>query len=179
MKKDEKAKIIHSVKEKLERYSSCYIADTSSLNVVQINQIRRKCFSEDEDKNIECKVVKNTLIRKAMELLALDYSPLYAVLSGSSTLFFSNTGNQPARLVKELRQHGFQKPILKGVFVEGAFFIGDDQLDILTQVKSKKELLGDIVLSLESPLRNVIGALKSAGENLAVALLSKLVEKAA
>lgn len=173
MNREEKNVIILDLKEKMESFGTFYITDTSSLTVAKINQIRRKCF----ERGITFQVAKNTLIQKAMEATGVDYSPLFAALKGTSGVMFSNTGNVPAKLIKELRsEKGAEKPILKGASIEQAFFVGDNQLDTLVAIKSRQELIGDIVGLLQSPAKNVISALKSEGGKLA-GILKTLSEK--
>src|SRR5690606_26857445 len=128
----------------------------------KINGIRRKCL----DKGIAIQVVKNTLIKKALIEAGVDSEELLAVLKGSSTMLFSETGNAPAKLIKELRKQG-DKPVLKGAYIDAAVFIGDSQVDALSQLKSKNELIGDIIGLLQSPAKNVVSALQSGGGTLA------------
>jgi large subunit ribosomal protein L10 len=133
--------------------------------------IRRKCF----EKGITMQVAKNTLIRKAMEATGNDYSELFGILKGTSAILFSEVGNAPAKLIKEVRKNG-DKPALKGAYIDSAVFIGDNQLDTLTQLKSKEELVGDIIALLQSPAKNVISGLKSGGNKLA-GILKTLEER--
>lgn len=163
MKKAEKDIIISDLAELLKKYPTVYVADTSSLTVEKTNALRRLCFN----KGVKMLVAKNTLIRKAMEQADADsYSPLFEALKGTSALMFSETGNVPAKLIKEFRKKD-TKPSLKGAYVETAVFIGDNQIDILANIKSKNELIGDIIGLLQSPARNVIGALQSSAGKLA------------
>jgi large subunit ribosomal protein L10 len=127
-------------------------------------KLRRLCFR----RNIKLKVVKNTLLRKAMEKTGRDYSDLYPVLSGSTSIMFSESGNEPARLINDFRkQANIPKPILKGAFIEEVCYVGDEQLDFLASLKSRTELIGDIVAQLQSPIRNLLGALQSGGNTIA------------
>src|SRR5690606_3226672 len=135
---------------------------TADLSVAKINTIRRKCF----DSGISVKVAKNTLIRKALENLGIDSPELTGVLKGSSTLFFSEVGNAPAKLIKDLRKTG-DKPVLKGAYIDSAIFIGDKQLDALVALKSREELIGEIIGLLQSPAKNVVSALRSGGSTIA------------
>lgn len=163
MKKEEKDVIINDLAELLNKYPTVYIADTSSLTVEKTNALRRLCFN----KGVKMLVAKNTLIRKAMERANADsYSPIFDALKGTSALMFSETGNVPAKLIKEFRKKD-SKPSLKGAYVETAVFIGDNQLDTLASIKSKNELIGEIIGLLQSPARNVISALQSGGGKLA------------
>lgn len=162
MKREEKAVIVQDLKETMSAYNTMYIADTSNLTVAQVNLIRRRCFEQ----NIKFQVAKNTLIRKAMEATGQDYSGMYAALKGTSAILFSNTGNTPAKLIKELRR-GAEKPVLKGAWVDASVFIGDNQLDALAALKSKQELIGDIIALLQSPAKNVVSGLQSGKNKLA------------
>jgi large subunit ribosomal protein L10 len=171
MKKEEKHEIVLGLKEKLTAHNNFYIADTSNLTVAQVNVIRRKCF----EKGITMQVAKNTLIRKAMEATGNDYSELFGILKGTSAIMFSEVGNAPAKLIKEVRKNG-EKPALKAAYIDSAVFIGDNQLDVLIQLKSKEELVGDIIALLQSPAKNVISGLKSGGNKLA-GILKTLEER--
>lgn len=171
MNREEKNEVVLSLQEKMQEYGNFYIADTSGLTVEKINGIRRKCF----ESGIEMKVAKNTLIRKAVEGLEGDSSELFQALKGSSSILFSKTGNAPAKLIKALRK-GSDKPVLKAAYIDSAIFIGDNQLDSLVSLKSREELIGDIVGLLQSPAKNVISALKSGGTTIA-GLVKTLQEK--
>jgi large subunit ribosomal protein L10 len=171
MKREEKNEIVLALQEKLSSHNAIYVTDTSNLTVAQINVIRRKCFEQ----GITFQVAKNTLIRKAMEATGADYSEMFGVLKGTSAIMFSAVGNVPARLIKELRRTG-DKPVLKGAFIDSAVFIGDNQLEALSNLKSKDELVGDIIALLQSPAKNVISGLKSGGGKLA-GILKTLEER--
>ena len=171
MRKDDKFQVIESLTEKLENNEIFYLTDTSELDVETINRLRRLCFK----RNVSMEVVKNTLLRKAMEKSAKDFEPLYNVLKGATSLMVSDTGNVPARLIKEFRKTS-PKPILKGAYVQEAIYIGDSQLDALESLKSKEELIGDIIGLLQSPAKNVISALQSGGNTIA-GVLKTLSEK--
>ncbi len=162
MRKEEKYEIVNALKEEMLEYGNFYITDTSDLTVAKINAIRRKCFESD----IKMQVVKNTLIKKAMESIDSDFQPIYPVLKGSSSILFSRTANAPAKLIKTLRQEG-DKPVLKAAYIDFSFFIGDDQLDALVNLKSKEELVGDIIALLQSPVKNVLSGLQSSKNKLA------------
>jgi large subunit ribosomal protein L10 len=127
-----------------------------------VNDIRRKCFDSD----IKMQVAKNTLIKKALEAASGEYAELYDVLKGSSTLLFSNSANAPAKLIKALRASG-DKPLLKAAYIDSAIFIGDNQLNALVNLKSKEELIGEIIGLLQSPAKNVISGLQSGKSKLA------------
>ena len=171
MRKEEKQEIIGALRERMVEYGIFYIADTSNLTVDKINSIRRKCFEND----ITMQVVKNTLIRKAMESIESDFSPLYPVLKGSSSLLFSKKANAPAKLIKSLRREG-NKPLLKAAYIDSAFFVGDENLETLANLKSKEELIGDIIALLQSPAKNVVSALQS-GKNKLAGLVKTLQER--
>jgi len=162
MTKEEKEAEILELKEKFVQNPNFYITDTTSLTVAKVNAIRRKCFEQ----GITLRVAKNTLIRKALESTGNDYTSLFDVLKGSSTLMFAEKGNAPAKLIKEFRKTG-DKPILKGASIDMAFFIGDSQLDTLDTLKSREQLIGEIIGLLQSPAKNVISALKSGGATIA------------
>ena len=162
MRKEEKFEVVEALTEKIKSYGNFYIADSADLTVVKVNAIRRKCFEQ----GIEIKVAKNTLIRKALAGAGIESEELNSVLKGATTLLFSETGNAPARLIKDLRKTG-DKPVLKAAYIDSAIFIGDNQLEMLTMLKSKEELVGDIIGLLQSPAKNVISALKSGGNTIA------------
>lgn len=171
MNQAEKQNTIEELKDLLNTNSTVYLADTSSLPVDKINKLRRMCF----DKGIEMVVSKNTLLRKAMEAADGNYEEIYPVLHGPTSILLSDTGNLPAKLIKEFRQDG-ERPVLKGAYIESAVFIGDNRLDDLSRLKSRLELIGDIVGLLQSPPKNVISALKSGGGKLA-GILKTLSER--
>jgi len=162
MRKEEKHDVVLALKEQIESFSNLYIADTSNLTVAAVNDIRRKCFDSD----IKMQVAKNTLIKKALEAASGEYAELYDVLKGSSTLLFSNSANAPAKLIKALRASG-DKPLLKAAYIDSAIFIGDNQLNALVNLKSKEELIGEIIGLLQSPAKNVISGLQSGKSKLA------------
>lgn len=162
MRKEEKHDVVLALKEQIEEYGNFYITDTADLNVAKINSIRRQCFDSD----IKMKVAKNTLIKKALEAASGDYSELYDTLKGSSAIMFCKSGSAPAKLIKQLRKAG-DKPVLKAAYIDTAVFIGDNQLESLANLKSKEELVGDIIALLQSPAKNVISGLKSGGNKIA------------
>ncbi|MBD3748116.1 MAG: 50S ribosomal protein L10 [Sphingobacteriales bacterium] len=162
MRREEKHEVVSALTEQMKEYGNFYITDTSNLTVAKINNIRRKCF----ENKIGIQVVKNTLIKKALEQLDGDVTPLFDVLKGSSSVMFSTTGNAPAKLIKQLRKEG-DKPVLKAAYIDQAVFIGDNQLETLVNLKSREELIGDIIGLLQSPAKNVISALSSGGNKLA------------
>ncbi len=162
MRKEEKHEVVSALTDKMKSYGNFYITDTSSLSVAKINSIRRKCFENE----IGIQVVKNTLIKKALEQLDGDTSPLFDILKGSSSIMFSVSGNAPAKLIKQLRKTG-DKPVLKAAYIDSTVFIGDQLLDTLVNLKTREELIGDIIGLLQSPAKNVISALQSGGNKLA------------
>lgn len=161
MRKEEKNQLIDDLSEKLTSSSNVYLADISNLNVAKTHELRSLCFKRD----IKLMVVKNTLLRKAMEKTDKEMDGLYEILKGPTSLMLSETGNLPAKIIKEFRKK-YDRPILKGAYVEESTYIGDDQLDILVNIKSKNELIGDLIALLQSPARNVISALQSGGHKL-------------
>lgn len=156
MRREEKNTIIDSLAENLDKYSHLYLTDTAQLNAEDTSSLRRKCFEKD----IQMIVVKNTLLKRAMDKSEKDFEELYEVLKGSTSVMFSNIGNIPAKLIMEFRKK-HDKPVLKGAFVEESVYLGDDMLDTLVAIKSKDELLGDLIALLQSPVNNVLSALQS------------------
>mgnify|MGYP001557525251 FL=1 len=163
MNKEEKSELVLALTEQMKEYGNFYITDTSNLTVANINNIRRKCFESD----ITIQVAKNSLIEKAIQATGGDYGQIYDVLKGSSTILFSKSATAPAKLHKQLRKSGSEKPVIKAAYIDSAVFIGDNQLDMLTSLKSKEELVGEIIGLLQSPAKNVISALQSGGNKLA------------
>ena len=162
MNKEEKYDLVLALTEQMKEYGNFYITDTSNLTVAKVNDIRRKCFDAD----IKMQVTKNSLIKKAMEAAGGDFAPIYDVLKGSSSILFSKSATAPAKLIKQLRKAG-DKPVLKAAYIDSAIFIGDNQLDTLTKLKSKEQLIGEVIGLLQSPAKNVISALQSGGNTLA------------
>ena len=156
MKKEEKTQLIETLAEKLNNLNSFYLTDISDLNVETSNKLRRLCFK----RNIELNMVKNTLLKKAMEKTGKDFNSLYNALKGSTSIMFAEVANDPAKLIQEFRRTS-KKPILKGAYVQESIYLGDDQLNALINIKSKNELIGDVIWMLQSPIRNVISALQS------------------
>lgn len=173
MNREEKAKYIDDLAADLSANNIIYLADTAELTVEVVNQLRRRCFQA----NISMRVVKNTLLEKAMEKVeGKDFGNLSDTLAGATSIMFSEVGNAPAKLIKDFRKKS-EKPILKGAYIEEAIYIGDNQLDALVSIKSKEELLGDIIGLLQSPAKNVVSGLKGAGGTIA-GLLKTLEERA-
>jgi large subunit ribosomal protein L10 len=162
MNREEKQEVVLALQAKMQEYGNFYIADTSSLSVEKVNDIRRKCF----ESGFEMQVAKNTLIRKAIEGLEGDASEIFPALKGQSALMFTKVGNGPAKLIKALRKTS-DKPVLKAAYVDTAIFLGDSQLDSLVNLKSREELIGEIIGLLQSPAKNVVSALQSSGGKLA------------
>jgi len=161
MKHEDKVAIINELSQKLKDTSHFYLTDISELNAEDTSSLRRKCY----EKEIELVVVKNTLLKKAMEQSEADYSEIFDVLKGATSIMFTETGNVPGKLIKEIRKSS-EKPILKAAYVEESVYIGDDQLDTLANIKSKNELIADVISLLQSPAKNVISALQSSGQTL-------------
>jgi large subunit ribosomal protein L10 len=171
MNRDEKNRIIDNLTDSLSKAKHFYLADISDLNAETTSKLRRACF----EKNITLVVVKNTLLQKALEKFEGKFEGLYDVLKDSTSIMFTEKNNIPAKLIKEFRKT-LPKPLLKAAFVEESIYIGDDQLDALSSIKSKEELIGDIVLLLQSPAKNVLSALQSGGSTLA-GIVKTLSEK--
>jgi large subunit ribosomal protein L10 len=161
MRREEKNAIIDSLAERLKEYSHFYLTDTAQLNAADTSDLRRKCFEYD----IKLVVVKNTLLKRALEKSNGNFEELYPVLKGTTSIMFANAGNGPAKLIKEFRRR-HDKPVLKGAYVQESIYVGDNMLDALVSVKTKKELIGDIILLLQSPAKNVISALQSGGDKI-------------
>ena len=157
MKKEDKALVIAHIGDELSKYSCVYLTQTSGLNAEKTSNLRRACFGAD----IKMLCVKNTLLKKAFEASDIDYSGLYDLLHGETTLMLSNVGNAPAKLIKKFRGKNETLPILKGAFVEESVYVGEEQLDALANIKSKNELIADVVALLQSPAKNVISSLQS------------------
>lgn len=173
MNREEKAKYIDELTAQLNEANIIYLADTADLTVDVVNQLRRKCFQQ----NIGIRVVKNTLLAKALERVeGKNFGDLPTVLAGATSILFSEVGNAPAKLIKDFRAKN-AKPLLKGAYIEEAVFIGDNQLDALVAIKSKEEVIGDIIGLLQSPAKNVVSALKGQGGKIA-GILKTLEERA-
>jgi large subunit ribosomal protein L10 len=161
MNKTEKTQVIDELVEKLNANDKIYLADCSTLTVEKVNAFRKQCF----DKKISVTVVKNTLLKKAIER-ANDskLADLIPALKGETALMFTDTSNAPAKVIKEFRKGG-DKPALKAAYVEEMIFLGDNQLDALAGLKSKNELIGDVIMLLQSPIQRVLGALENKGDD--------------
>ena len=160
MRKEDKGKLIESIGAELQKYPYVYVVDLEGLNSVDTAKLRRLCFKRE----VKLIVVKNALLRKAMDNLDIDYSEMYPTFKGTS-IMLSSTNNAPAKLIKEFRAKS-EKPVLKSAFVEEEFYIGDENLDSLVAIKSKSELIADIIAALQSPAQNVIRALQSSGNTI-------------
>ena len=171
MTREEKSQVIENLTSKLAENSIIYLADISGLNALQTSNLRRACFKA----NINLSVVKNSLLEKAMEKSDKDFGELPGTLKGNTSIMVSETGNAPAKVIKEFRKKS-DKPLLKGAYIEAAIYVGDDQLNTLVDIKSKEELIGDIITILQSPAKNVISALQSGGNKLS-GILTTLSEK--
>ncbi len=162
MNKEEKNNAINALAEQLSDANVFYLADTSELTVENTNTLRRNCFKSE----VSLAVVKNTLLKKAMEKVeGKDFSEFYDLLKGPTSIMFSEAGNAPAKVIKNFRKK-HDKPVLKGAYVEEMAYIGDDQIDALVAIKSKDELLAEIVALLQSPAKNVVSALQSGGSTI-------------
>ncbi len=171
MKKEEKTQLIDTLAAQLKGANSFYLTDTSTLNAATTSRLRRTCFK----RNVQLRVVKNTLLQKAMERTGKSFEEFYPVLIGPTSIMFSEVANDPAKLIKEFRRTS-PKPILKGAYVEECIYLGDNQLDALVNVKSKFELIGDLIGLLQSPTKNVMSALQS-GANILSGVVKTLSEK--
>ncbi len=175
MTREDKASVIEELSEKFSNSPYFYLTSAAGMSVAEVNQLRRLCF----ERGVEYRVIKNTLIRKALETLSTDYSSFNeTVLKGfTGVMFHPESGKVPAKLIKEFKKAtGSDKLALKGASVDTAIFIGADQLDALITLKSKEELIGDIIGLLQSPAKNVVSALTSGGGKLA-GILKTLSEK--
>src|ERR1700739_2428036 len=163
MNKQEKNQIIDELVTRLNEKKNFYLADTSTLTGIKVNNLRRICF----EKKVEMTVVKNTLLRKALEKSshAASLEPVYDTLVGNTAVFFGQQPSDPARIIKQFRTEN-AKPTLKAAFIEESVYIGDDQLETLSSLKTKNELIAEIIALLQSPAKNVIGALQSGGNKL-------------
>ena len=171
MTREEKSQVIEELTAQLADNNNIYLTDISGLNAGSTSDLRRACYKA----NVKLNVVKNTLLTKAMEASEKDFGDLPTVLKGNTSVMYSETGNAPAKVIKNFRKKS-EKPLLKGAFIEEAIYIGDDQLDTLVDIKSREELIGEIITLLQSPAKNVISALKSGGGTLA-GIVKTLSEK--
>ncbi|MDR2886530.1 MAG: 50S ribosomal protein L10 [Bacteroidales bacterium] len=174
MRREDKNTVIENLAEQFKEYGHFYLTDTAQLNAADTSQLRRKCYEND----IKLVVVKNTLLKRALKQTAGDFEELFPVLKNATSIMFTQSGNAPAKLIKEFRK-SHDKPLLKGAYVQESIYIGDNQLDALVSLKTKDELVGDIIMMLQSPAANVISALQSGGNKIHGVLetLSKREEK--
>ena len=162
MNKQEKVKVVEELKGQLSDYKSIYLTDIAGLDAMQTSNLRRECFNS----NVKLSVVKNNFLERAMSESETDFGELKDLLKGNTTIMLSESGNSPAKVIKKFRKDG-EKPILKGAFVDEAIYIGDDQIEALFNLKSKDEVIGEIITLLQSPAKNVISALKSSSGKIA------------
>ena len=158
MRKEDKAIVIAQIGEYLKEYAHFYLVDVSGLNAEATSNLRRKCFTSQ----IKMVMVKNTLLHQAFEASDVDFNPLYPTLKGTTAVFFCNTANVPAKLIKEEGKSGI--PLLKAAYAEEGFYVGAEHLEALCAIKSKGEVLAEVVALLQSPAKNVLSALQSAGQ---------------
>ena len=171
MRKEDKQVLIDSMLSELQACPNFYLTDVSDLNAEKTSQLRRQCFNS----GVKMIVVKNALLHKAMQQMEKDYEGLYDVLKGSTALMLCETGNAPAKLIKSFRKTS-DRPILKGAYIEECCYIGDEMLDALCNVKSKNDLIADVIALLQSPMKNVISGLQSGGHKLS-GILETLSER--
>ena len=161
MKKELKAQIIESISAQLNEYPDFYITDIAGLNAGQTSKLRRECFNN----GIVLSVVKNTLFAHVLKGIDnAEMQTLTETLAGNTAIMYTNVPAAPGKLIKKLQKEGFQKPVVKGAYVQGCVFIGEDKLDQLAAIKTKEELIGDIIALLQSPIQRVIGGLENASE---------------
>ena len=173
MNKEQKSAVIEDLKEKVSQYDNFYLTDASAMTVEDVNKLRRLCC----ERGVKFEVVKNTLLRKAFDAHGVKYEGLFGILHGETSVMFSESSNEPAKLIKKFRtENQKDKPLLKGAYVGADVFIGDNSLDALINLKSKEELVGEIIGLLQSPAKNVISALLSSEQKLA-GIVKTLSEK--
>ncbi|WP_439182430.1 50S ribosomal protein L10 [Carboxylicivirga taeanensis] len=171
MRKEDKSTLVNELLTSLSEYSHFYVTEAGGLNAEKSSKLRRECYN----KEVKMVMVKNTIFKKALEQHEGEYDELYTTLTGTTAVMFSNVGNVPAKLIKEFSKAN-EKPTLKGAYVEESFYVGADQLEALCSIKSKDELLGDVIGLLQSPMKNVVSALQSGGSTIH-GLLQTLAEK--
>ena len=171
MTREEKSQVIEELTAQLAENTNIYLTDISGLDAGTTSNLRRACFKA----NVKLAVVKNTLLEKAMEASEKEFGELPSTLKGNTSVMYSETGNGPAKVIKAFRKKS-EKPLLKGAFIEEAIYLGDDQLDMLVNIKSREELIGDVIGLLQSPAKNVISALQSSGGKLS-GILKTLSQK--
>ncbi|MBM6959704.1 50S ribosomal protein L10 [Bacteroides caecigallinarum] len=159
MRKEDKGAIISQLADTVKQYGHFYLVDTTAMDAASTSELRRKCFNA----GIKLMVVKNSLLHKALMSLDVDFSPLYDSLKGTTSVMFTETANVPAKLLKEYKEG---VPALKAAYAEEGFYVGADQLDALATIKSKNEVIADIIALLQSPAKNVVSALQSGGNTI-------------
>ena len=162
MKKEDKSLVIEKIAATLKEYSCFYVTETAGLNAEKTAELRKACYKAD----VKLMVVKNTLLKKALETLDGDFTEIYPTLKGSTSLMCSNVGNAPAKLIKSVVKKDDTLPRLKAAYVEETVYVGGDQLETLANIKSKNELIADVIALLQSPAKNVVSALTSGGTKL-------------
>ena len=174
MKRSEKQTIIDNLIQEINSYNHFYLTDISGLNSEKTSDLRRTCFQKD----VKLIVVKNTLLKRALDASEKNAEEIFVALKGNTSLMFSNTGNVPAKLIQDFRKKNkrLEKPVFKAAYVEESVYVGEDQLNLLINLKSKEELIGDVIALLQSPAKNVISALQSGGQTI-VGVLKTLSEK--
>ena len=174
MKRSEKQAIIDNLKQEINSYNHFYLADISDLNAEKTSQLRRICFQ----KEVKLIVVKNTLLKRALDASDKEADEILDALKGNTAMMFCNTGNVPAKLIKDFRKKNpkLERPVLKAAYVEESVYVGAETLETLATIKSKEELIGDVVTLLQSPAKNVVSALQSSGQTI-TGLLQTLSEK--
>jgi large subunit ribosomal protein L10 len=158
MKKEDKVNVIAQIGDVIKEYAHFYLVDVTAMNAAATNAMRAKCFKQE----VKMLVVKNTLLQKAFEASEIDFSPLYECLKGNTAVMFAQTANVPAKLIKEYKKEGI--PALKAAYAEEGFFVGADKLEELVSIKSKNELIADVVALLQSPIKNVVSGLNAGGK---------------
>ena len=161
MKKEDKVNSIAHISDVIKEYAHFYLVDVTAMNAAATNAMRAKCYKQE----VKMLVVKNTLLKKAFEAAEVDYSPLYSCLKGTTALLLSNTANAPAKLIKDVAGKA-EVPALKGAYAEESFYVGAEQLEALINIKSKNELIAEVVALLQSPIKNVVSALQSGGNTI-------------
>lgn len=160
MRKEDKSTIIEQIAATVKEYGHFYLVDVTAMDAASTSELRRSCYKAD----IKLMLVKNTLLQKALESLEEDFSPLYSTLKGTTAVMFTNVANAPAKLIKDKSKDGI--PGLKAAYAEESFYVGADQLETLVSIKSKNEVIADVVALLQSPAKNVISALQSGGNTI-------------
>ena len=171
MKKEDKVNVIAGIGDVIKEYAHFYLVDVTAMNSAATNAMRAKCYKQEvkmlvvKNTLLKMLVVKNTLLKKAFEASEVDFSPLYPCLKGTTALLLSNTANVPAKLIKDVAGKA-EVPALKGAYAEESFYVGADQLETLINIKSKNELIAEVVALLQSPIKNVVSALQSGGDTI-------------